>query len=741
MAFAAGVMPSDLPIYALEPTPSADGDHAQTSNPHLIQLRNCKAGITDAHGRQTDRQRWVETLFAFDTPEADTLIVELLGPNVLDDARQSVCDSIATLARSNPTRLRPAFVDPLVELLGADTDALRSASAKALADFPGVDVPKKLGALASNPEVPLIKRLAAVDVLALRVDQKEVIEQLIRLLETDEPALAKHVANALAPASRKPLGDNVSSWHQWWNEKSRLGHNGWLTDRLAMYRERLRAIQQDDLAIHQQLSQRLSAVSNQLTEFQRQVFLTLPADQKDPQLATWLGSELPEVQLAAAALIKARIADEGIRPTGNLLAALLKLLDDDSPRIRREILLIVQTMPDETVIRKVLSRLELEQDIPTRYATLKAIGRLDSPQAAPVLIQEIANIHSAPICVKEAATALGRIGPKIIDAKLRTQATEALKTRYAPLSNHTNQTPPPHTDLRAALLAAMAGLGDKAFGPEFVEAVESDDPNVLRAAIRGLQTVGDRSKLPRLRTLAAAPNPLVRLASVTALGILGSEDADIERLLTQLTPANENDQLVREASWRAFQAILQAKTIEQRFALSARLRDLPEREAMYLQSLSEEIATSGNHEAIDQINDRLGILLVSLGRYDDASAILKRLYEWRATINSEEGFAVGLQWLDATLHASASVDLAIVVNALATTASSENQKQQVSQAIEKWFESQDALDNPDRARAKLESLATISDMAMGKTWQPLLTRLRLATASPTEDSQSSGSNN
>ena len=217
-------------------TGAASGQSRITGDPapepsldHLEQLTNCRAGIVDPHARSEDRRRWIDTLLAFDTPSAKALVVELLQLSENPTAQQALCEVIGERARRNPEWLDPAFLEPLIELLGAEIGDLRAAAARALADFPGEEVPAKLGAFAAQDEVPLPKRLAAIDALAAKVDRREVVRELMTLLDAAVPEITARVTTALEPASREmalistvPLKTSGTS-----SSKRRRSRSGW----------------------------------------------------------------------------------------------------------------------------------------------------------------------------------------------------------------------------------------------------------------------------------------------------------------------------------------------------------------------------------------------------------------------------------------------------------------------------------------------------------------------------------
>ncbi len=695
---------------------TADSPAAQPTPEHLESLNLCREGILDTQARPVERRRWAEQLFSYDSSPARSLIAELLSLPDRPDVQRALCEVIVERARKDPEQLDAGLAQPLIDLLGAEAEDLRTTAGEALAGFPGADVPAKLGALAAQSEVAMAKRLAAIDALALNIHRREVVRQLITLFDVGVPEITDRVAAVLGPASRETLGLDPDEWRRWWAEKSQLSEEAWLSDQVQINRARLRAISEEFKAYRENAKERQAAVTERLRDFQRDVFRFLSADQKKARLTEWLNDPLDEVKLTSLDIIKARIADEGQRPEGEILDVLLDLLRRGSPKTRREVLLIVQNLSDPAVIQAVLGRLKEEADPVTRHAIFKAIGMLDRPEAVPALILEIAAPESQPECVREAAIALGRIAPKAGASEHAEDAVAALKSRYMLV-------PANDLPLRAALLAAMAGVGDASFSPEVLEAVESDDANLLRPAIRGLRAISNVSKLTRLRDHTAHPDALVRLAAIEAVGQLGREDADLECLLGRLNPTIENNELAREAAWRAVCALLSDKPPADQIKASERLRDMPELEAEYLNELADSLSASNGHtRELETVRDRLATIHLERGKYAEAVPHLRDLYQLRLARADGGAFESGLRWLDAALRSPTQHDVADVVTELSASFKGE-QAGEIVETVQRYLESEELIGEPDRAREILSDLQSVPADSLPPAWGQLLQRV------------------
>ncbi|MFQ5591437.1 MAG: HEAT repeat domain-containing protein, partial [Phycisphaerae bacterium] len=377
------------------------------------QLNLAREGIIDPDARPDDRRRWIDALFSFNTPQAQVLVVELLEYGENPAAQQALCEGIARHVRSHPERLDSSFVDPLIELLGSNSQDVRSAASRALADFPGDEVIKKLGSLAGRSDVAIDKRLAAIDAMISKVDRRTVVHELMLLLETGVPEVTERVVAALEPVSREPLGADVERWRLWWAKKAELDEEAWLADRLSLYRDRMQHLERELKRVRERATRRHDAITAKTAELLREVFRGLGTDQQQAKLAEWLEDPLTEIILVSLDLIKAKMADEGQRPEGKVLQALIRLLDSEEATVRLSVLEIVQNLKNEpSVAQAVLGRMANETEPEVQHLLIRALGKLDVPEAFPTLIIHIADPHSPPDCVREAAIALGRIASK-----------------------------------------------------------------------------------------------------------------------------------------------------------------------------------------------------------------------------------------------------------------------------------------------------------------------------------------
>lgn len=698
--------PEEKPLSPSTPDPTAK---------HQEELARCRKGIVDPEARPVERRRWASQLLSYDTQPARALSVELLGLADRPNVQRTLCEVVSERARRTPERLDDSLVPPLIELLGADHDDLRRVAAAALADFADPGIPETLGALAADPNAPLAKRLAAIDALAPNTHRRAVVGQLIGLLDAAETQITRRVVETLEPATLQSFGHDVPRWRRWWEGKSRLTEEAWLAEQVRSLRDRERRLRDALDRFRQETRRKQTLVTRRFHVLLLELYRSLTQDQQGPKLAEWLADPLPEVKGTALAIIKAGIADEGRRPGGAVLAAVLSLLQDAAPEIRREVLDIVQNVRDARVVKAVLAQLDRETDPETRQAIFQALRRLDHIEALPALIAEIASPNALPQCVREASLALGQIAGKADVSKESPAAVTALVERYRTVA-------PDAVAVRAGLLSAMAGIASPSFKPLFVEAVEADDPTILREAVRGLRTIGEGSKLPRLRTLMAHSDPLVRLEAIEAVARLGREDADLERLLTRLDPADEPNERAREAAWRGFREFAGRRTLDARIAIAQRLREQPELEARYLTELADTLAAQNtNGEQLEAVLDRLSTILEGQGHYVEAADRLRALCEACRTRTGADNLTYGLRLLKVMLRSNPRPPVAEVITRFATT--NTDQKDRIVQVVADYVGGEpDGSAVPD-LNALLVDLRSVPKTTLGPEWNQLLDQI------------------
>ncbi len=722
------VITMGLAAFAQEPAAAALPPDA-----FAAQLRTCREGNLDPQAPPEDRRRWVQLLLTFKSPEADNLVLELLNPAHRPEVQRAVCSELSAVLRSDPLRANPEFVEPLIRLLGSESVELRAAAAKALSEYQDGEVAVLLGRLASDSAATLPARLAAISALAANTHRRDVVEQLVPLLRLGVPEISEQAAAAIEPIAPQGFGTDFEKWNDWLSAKKDLGPEAWLSEQVRIYRDRLRRVQ-TDLALSQSDRERESAAAHsRIREFQREILRGLSSEQRAAKLVEWIDDPLAIVRLAALSIVKSRIADEGKRPEGALLASLVSLLQNEQVVVRREALDILQNLRDRSVVEAVLAQLERESDASLRLAMLDALGKLGDSVAVDALIREISGPISDPRGIREAANALGQIaartrtGPSSeqgSESSISGQPTVQFQPAVEPLRRRYGEMAAEQLPVRAAILRAMAGVADSSFNAEFLQAIEEDSPTVLEPAVRGLATIKDTTKIARIRTLCSHADPRVRLAAVEAIGVLGNHDDDLAVLQNRLTPPLESNELVRQAAWKGWQTIVAGRPIADRVRAAERLRDFSQLETEYLRNLAQTLATTSNHTtSLQTVRERLVTILTSAGKYGEAVPYLRELFDGYTARSDAAAWPTGLRLLEAILQTPGQQGLAELIQRLSQSAQGDSQKAKIVETVRKYVDSPAMATNPDRARRLRADLGTIEPSTVGDGWTDLLSIL------------------
>jgi len=449
-----------------------------------------------------------------------------------------------------------------------------------------------------------------------------------------------------------------------------------------------------------------------LVELQRDVHRMAAPDERSTKLVQWLASPLSDVRLTALSIIQAGIADDGQPPEVPIREAMLPLLADPAVAVRRQTVLILQNMNDPGIAKAVLAQLPNETDVVTRATIIKALGRLASLEAVPVLISEVDNPQVEAACVRESVLSLGDIAAKIEDAAVRESIVQSLSARFRKLG-------PEDTVLRSAVLTAMSGVGDPVFKPEFEEGLNSTNPEILRPAIRGVKALRLVSSAPRLRTLSSDADPLIRSAAIDALGQLGTEDADVECLLARLNPSIETNADVRETAWRAFREVVKRRPVASQLALCQRLPESTDLQLRFLEQFATSLEGQLEHEAtLDASYHRMATLLSAKQRYVESSAIFKKLYDLRSKHPNGKSSEAGVLWLASSLRSDRESDSVATITALAAVP--ENiPSEEILTTVRGYVEDQVAADS-ERCRKLLDAVRQACPEDANQFWRDLI---------------------
>lgn len=565
-------------------------------------------------------------------PQAFDLILEILtNPTASNKPKLAVCRAVMELAGAQGNTIDERVVDALLNLLGDGERATAKAAGMALAAFPDNGVAKRAAELAADSSKSPELRSAALDVLAPNITRKDVVEQLVRLLDHTQGPLFDRVLSILRDASRMDHGRDVDAWKAWWTRKSSLSNEQWLRDRIELSNDimmertlELRQVQAEVEALRDDLAKAEDAWTGRLVDLFRQIQRGATAERATENVLRWLQDPTSEYRLAAIGLITDRIND-GVRPSDSVHQALRERVSDGTAGIRKAALNTIGALNDPADAATVMALLANEREGEVRVTGLRVLGRLSNDDVIPFLIEELSRSDSKS-AVRAAADSLGVLGAKgKVPEELITSAVEPLMKRWS-------ETTADEASVRLSLVDAMASIGLRSFRPVFEELLEKDDdPMLLPAAISGIGVVGDVDNVSRLLELTTHGLPQVRSKSVWAVGVLGGDESHARRLVDRMRPENETDELVQSASWTAFKLLAGRRPVSDRFRWATMLRGLPMRQIEYLDWLVRE------QEQVGPATDELIAAMEQLvGLYEERGQATERISYLRTLANHFE---------------------------------------------------------------------------------------------------------
>jgi HEAT repeat protein len=699
-----------------------------------VELQVFRDGLLDPQARPEGRERWAKALCVVGTEPAAALITQMLRQHGRPEVQRALLNELYDIERLSALTGSSDLALALVEVLSQGRDDLWRSASHLLGLLDDDRMISRLGGVARNESLAVDRRKSALDAFARNVHKRVVLNELIATLDSSNKEVVDHAMTILRHAAPEPVEASPEAWKYWWSTQDDVGDETRLAYQSQFYRSRYQELAEEFEQYRIEVQGQLKQRKERLELFQRRLFRTLSNDEDQrATLEEWLGDPLPEIVRTALSIIKGNLADEGKPPSGTMLDALLALLNDGDVELRREVLLIVQNVSTLPVLEEVLKQLQVEQDAKMRLAILKAVGELNLPQAVPALIEELQSPTSTDECVKEAALALDGIFANSTESTGNTSVNLSLKARYS-------STAEDNIELRSALLAAMAGVGDSDFESEFLAALEEEPSQIIRPAIRGLSAIGNREKLTRIRELTAHSDGLVRLAAIEAVHKLGNETADFECLLIRINPANEDYALARDSAWKAIRDYLDTQSFGEKVAAAERLRDQPDRELEFLDSLAA--AMDGVPEDIvagQKLLGRLADLCENRQEYVRAAGYLRKLYRLRASNDDTSAVETALRWLRISLEHYPQTDPTEVVLAILETDHDVKDWDQFVAALKAFSESNVAKQDPKRMERLVNTLKGIDNETISPRWNQLLQEWRdrlVAAIANTPDDQS-----
>ncbi len=315
------------------------------------------------------RQRAAEQLIAL----GDQLVIKVFVAQLTHDGdpttKQLILRALASADRSPPT----AFQPHLMRLLSQAQEPHLNDLAAALGRYLNAKLTRKLARIALNARFSVSHRYGAA--LTLGYDHSPIAARaLMALLESDQPTAVQDAAyQALArSACVNPDEHDYGYWQHWWAKRRDLSDRLW-------YETLVGELVRRNTSLMGQSHQ----VTERLTDVQRQLYRTMPQDDRPAFLVTMLSDPFDAIRQLAIDLCVQRLIDtQEIEP--DVRNALRKRLDDPNAGIRQHAVLLLRDLGDDEAADTVAQRLVSGQERHPRVRRACLAMLAQRPRAAVI---------------------------------------------------------------------------------------------------------------------------------------------------------------------------------------------------------------------------------------------------------------------------------------------------------------------------------------------------------------------
>lgn len=462
-----------------------------------------------------------------DWPETPPRLAGILsGPN--GPARVA----IATALAERPATLAPAYVEPLVTMLGDPDAAVRQAAAGALAAYRKPEVMARLKQLVFDARQSRPARLAALSALGL-MTEREAVAVLATALDDPDGVVVQAALAALGQATAMDFGDDAAAARAWWERSRGLPLETWQQEQI----ERL--IRKD-----RDTRRRLEAAESRLARVLEAGFLRAAEAERLALLTGYLSDTSTTMRLLGLRLAQLHLAE------GKTLPAELqeRIRNQTASAEAREQAAAVQTTAsfrEPADAERFLNMLPTARTREVRLALLNGLGYVGNATAVDVLLTTLNESDEA--CATEAVAALGRLVERgVLNGPLREGVVTALLGVL-------ERAQAGQVALRERTLWAMGNLADPRCGLAFATAIDRQEPVVVRqAAVRGLAALRSPQWGEVLATASADPDAGVRKTAIETLAAVAHSGSDRQlwALWDRAASAQEPDEALRQTAWR-----------------------------------------------------------------------------------------------------------------------------------------------------------------------------------------------
>jgi HEAT repeat protein len=668
-----------------------------------------------------------------DDPKFREILLDVLKQSENSPARMAVCKAlIQARVSKQAVKNDQDFIEPLLGVFDAKTDAEAQLAAEATLIFEYDEIKESLDKIFSDPNKPAQTKINAVRALKLRLDMKATI-RLIELVDYPDERVSAEAKNALNSLGIQ-VGEDPKARKQDIASIEQQDPVVFLRTQLLRLNAQMRK-EKAELDLWQrryksELDKRYESISEDVT---RGEFLATYLKDSETVVRLWALDKAYQWRMAPGSKLPEKL--------GPILIELIKDSDRDVRLITAELLALMTKLNSAS---KLLEQLEKEQDDQVKTKLLDALGWACSnailSNPTTTISDEMIEIRRQTLTLAEEFLdednpEKARSGAQVIKKLLNRDGLEPDEVdRYLGLLSQRYKRQKNGTDgvLRGELLNEMAALcaqnsscREKAaqlYGKLFEEALRDESNFVREAAVDGLTYINKPNALKLLRSnYVNDPSITLRKKIIALADAAGGQD-DLNWLAEKIGLNSES-----EPSWQAMLKIFTGcdaeflkEWMDKLTAQGGKIKLSDEQKIDFLKIAEKENA-KGNSTYMPEIRQKLADLYYKTGRYEQAADYFGILYEMAQTPEGKKAVLPNL--LDACLKGSKLERTAELVESCLTEGDLDPNSV-IAQTINNYFSAPPAGVDPNKVLNVLIAVKVPQDRPQWnkqlKSWTDLL---------------------
>jgi HEAT repeat protein len=342
--------------------------------------------------------------------------------------------------------------------------SIRQSAAETLGELADAALIPRIQAIVEDRRSDPLGRQAAIVALG-RSGRKSAVPALLTQLSSQDDALRRSAADALAELTGESYGLNVVRWRGWWEVHKDFSEERWLAERLAFQASRSRRLEGE-----------LDRARVQIVHLHQQLYARLPAGDRLNHVQGLVEAEEPLVRGLAVSWCTELLTGADAVGQHTLTEILMKLSRDGNPEIQRSAVL--------------------------------ALGRVKEPRACDHLR---ALLQQAPAPIRAAAA-------RALAQQVKGKGPEVLARQRKVVPALQRALDDPDLEVVVEAAESLGTLGVPEAGTVLTLLLRHSSQPVRQTAALALERIADPSSLDGLLAALNDPAPNIRFSLVGAIG-------------------------------------------------------------------------------------------------------------------------------------------------------------------------------------------------------------------------------